>query len=111
MGVPARNTDMCVPSRRSALTRATIEAVRLRTGDRAILIGAAAIVVYEKAVRDDADLISHRVSAYRKHWLGRIVADAVILTTALHLSETIAPEFDIFHIAMKHLRRNVGREQ
>lgn len=100
-----------MPSRRSALTRATIEHVRLRTGDRAILIGAAAIVIYEKVVRDDADLISHRVSAYRKHWLGRIVADAVILTTALHLSETIAPEFDVFHIAMKHLRRNVGGEQ
>ena len=93
------------------MTRATIENVRLRTGDRAIIIGAAAIVIYEKAVRDDADLISHRVSAYRKHWLGRLVADAVILTTALHLSETIAPEFDIFHIAMKHLRRNVGGEQ
>lgn len=93
------------------MTRATIENVRLRTGDRAIIIGAAAIVIYEKAVRDDADLISHRVSAYRKHWLGRIVADAVILTTALHLSETIAPEFDVFHFAMKHLRRNVGGEQ
>ena len=85
--------------------------MRLRTGDRAIIIGAAAIVIYEKAVRDDADLISHRVSAYRKHWLGRIVADAVILTTALHLAEALEPEFDVFHHAMKHLRRNVGGEQ
>lgn len=85
--------------------------MRLRTGDRAIIIGAAAIVIYEKAVRDDADLISHRVSAYRKHWLGRIVADAVILTTALHLMETVREDIDPFHIAMKHLRRNVGGEQ
>lgn len=81
----------------------------MRTGDRAILIGAAAIVAYEYAVADDADLISHRVSAYRKHRLGRVVTDAVILATALHLAEWyVRPEHDIYHHAMRWLRRNTG---
>lgn len=84
---------------------------RLRTGDKAILLGVAAIASYEKWVRDDADLISYRVSAYRKTRLGRLIADAVILTTALHLMETVREDIDPFHIAMKHLRRNVGGEQ
>lgn len=83
----------------------------LRTGDRAIIIGALAICAYEKLVADDADLISSRVSAYRQHMIGRLVTDAVILATALHLAEALEPEFDVFHIAMKHLRRNVGGEQ
>lgn len=80
----------------------------MRTGDRAIILGAAAIVFYERKVRDDADLISHRVSAYRKHWLGRLIADTVILATALHLAEWVPSEYDIYHHAMKRLRRKTG---
>lgn len=80
----------------------------LRTGDRAIIVGAVAICVYEKVVRDDADLISHRVSAYRKHRAGRVITDAIILATALHLAEWyVRPEHDIYHHAMKRLRRKV----
>jgi len=75
--------------------------IRLRTGDKAIIIGALEIWAYEKFVSDDEDLISRRVAAYRTRPAGRLLTDAVILTTALHLSETIAPEFDVFHIAMK----------
>lgn len=82
--------------------------IRLRTGDKAIIIGALEIWAYEKFVRDDDDLISYRVAAYRKHWLGRLITDAVILATALHLSEQVAEEFDVFHIAMKYLRRKVA---
>lgn len=85
--------------------------VSLRTGDKAILVGAAAIAYYEYAVRDDADLISSRVSAYRTHRVGRLVTDAVILATALHLMESISSEFDVFHHAMKWVRRNVGTQQ
>lgn len=82
----------------------------LRTGDRAIIIGALAIAAYEKLVADDADLISSRVSAYRQHMLGRLVTDAVILATALHLMETVNSEFDVFHIGMKYLRRKVAEQ-
>jgi hypothetical protein len=86
--------------------------VKLRTGDRAILVGALAIAAYEKYVVDDDDLISYRVSAYRKHWLGRLIADAVILSTALHLAEAYpSPELDAFHHAMSWLRRNVGPQE
>ena len=78
----------------------------LRTGDRAIIVGALAICAYEKLVADDADLISSRVSAYRKHWLGRLVTDAVILATALHLAEMYTrPELDIYHYLMRGIRR------
>jgi hypothetical protein len=82
--------------------------VTLRTGDRAILIGAAAIIWYERAVADDADLISSRVSAYRQHLPGRLVTDAVILATALHLAEALSPEWDLYHVAMRWLRRQVA---
>ena len=93
---------MCVPSQLILLTGVTIGVViRLRTGDKAIIIGALEIWAYEKFVSDDEDLISRRVAAYRTRPAGRLLTDAVILTTALHLSETIAPEFDVFHIAMK----------
>jgi len=78
----------------------------LRTGDRAIIIGALAIAAYEKLVADDADLISSRVSAYRQHMLGRLVTDAVILATALHLAEMYTrPELDIYHYLMRGIRR------
>ena len=80
--------------------------MRLRTGDRAIIIGALAICAYEKLVADDADLISSRVSAYRQHMLGRLVTDAVILATALHLAEMYTrPELDIYHYLMRGIRR------
>lgn len=80
---------------------------RLRTGDRAILVGVLAIASYEKWVRDDADLISSRVSAYRTHRVGRLVTDAVILATALHLAEQLAPEWDPYHVAVRHFRKTV----
>ena len=80
----------------------------LRTGDRAIIIGALAIAAYEKLVADDADLISSRVSAYRQHIVGRLVTDAVILATALHLAEMLAPEWDLYHVAMTRLRRKIA---
>lgn len=81
----------------------------LRTGDRAIIVGALAIAAYEKLVADDADLISSRVSAYRQHMIGRLITDAVILATALHLAEWyVRPEHDIYHHAMRWLRRNTG---
>lgn len=72
------------------------------------MIGAAAIVWYERKVADDADLISSRVSAYRQHMLGRLVTDAVILATALHLAEMLAPEWDLYHVAMTRLRRKIA---
>lgn len=84
--------------------------IRLRTGDRAIICGAAAIVAYEYAVADDADLISSRVSAYRQHLPGRLVTDAVILATALHLAEALSPEWDLYHVAMRYLRRKVAEQ-
>lgn len=101
---------ICVPSQQIPLTRATIETVMLRTGDKAIIAGAACIIGYERFVRDDNDLISYRVSAYRKHWLGRLIADAVILTTALHLMESVREDLDPFHHAMKYLRRKVAEQ-
>lgn len=85
--------------------------VSLRTGDKAILLGAAAIVAYEYRVADDADLISSRVSAYRTHRVGRLVTDAVILATALHLCESVKPEFDVYHVAMCYLRGKVTDPQ
>ena len=84
--------------------------VMLRTGDRAIIIGALAIAAYEYAVADDADLISSRVSAYRQHTVGRLVTDAVILATALHLCEYVRDDLDVFHIGMKYLRRKVAEQ-
>lgn len=78
---------------------------RLRTGDRAIIIGCIAIAGYERLVRDDEDLISRRVSAYRRNRVGRLITDAVILATALHLAEAVREDVDIFHIAVGHFRR------
>lgn len=79
--------------------------VRLRTGDWAILVGAAAIAVYEKQVRDDEDLISRRVAAYRTTRHGRVLADFVILATALHLAEAVEPEWDVYCWLMRWVRR------
>lgn len=79
--------------------------LRLRTGDYAILVGAAAIAFYEKAVRDDDDLISRRVSAYRTTRHGRVISDAIILATALHLSEQIPEDLDVYCWLMRWVRR------
>lgn len=75
------------------------------------MVGALAIYVYEKCVADDADLISSRVSVYRSTRAGRLVTDAVILATALHLCESVPVEWDIYHWAMRYVRRNVGAQQ
>lgn len=83
--------------------------VTLRTGDRAIIAGVAAIAVYEKLVRDDADLISNRVACYRGTLAGRVLTDAVILATALHLMETLEPRWDVYHHAMRAFRKKVQR--
>ncbi len=85
--------------------------VQLRTGDRAIIAGVVAIAAYEKLVCDDADLISNRVACYRGNPVGRVITDAVILATALHLAEAVSPEFDIYHHAMKWVRRNVTSKE
>lgn len=83
----------------------------LRTGDRAIIAGVLAVGFYEKYVRDDADLISHRVSAYRSTPWGRLITDAIILATALHLAESYTrPEYDVYHHLMRWVRRKVAPE-
>lgn len=81
--------------------------VQLRTGDRAIIAGVVAIAAYEKLVCDDADLISNRVACYRAHPVGRIITDAVILATALHLAEAVNPEHDVYHWALRVFRKTV----
>ncbi len=80
--------------------------ITVRTGDVAILVGAAAIAVYEVRVSDDEDLISRRISAYRRHPVGRVVADTAILVTALHLAEALPEDLDLFHHLMRLFRRN-----
>lgn len=79
--------------------------LRLRTGDWAILVGATAIAAYEVVVRDDEDLISRRVAAYRSTRHGRILADAVILATALHLAEAVPDDLDVYCWLMRWVRR------
>lgn len=79
--------------------------LRLRTGDFAILVGAAAIAAYEVVVRDDEDLISRRVAAYRTTRHGRVLADAIILATALHLSQQVPDDLDIYCWLMRWVRK------
>ena len=81
--------------------------ITVRTGDIAILVGAAAIAVYEVKVTDDEDLISRRVAAYRRHPVGRVLADTVILVTAMHLAEVLPEDLDLFHHLMRLFRRSV----
>ena len=76
----------------------------MRTGDAAIIAGTAAIVAYEILVADDEDLISRRVAAYRRRRAGRLLTDAAVLVTALHLCEYVPQRFDVFHHAMRLLR-------
>lgn len=77
----------------------------MRTGDRAIIIGAVAIVAYERLVHDDADLISSRVAAYKQRapW----ITTAAVLITALHLLEALDERIDPYHQAVRYFRRNV----
>ncbi len=86
------------------MTCATIWGVKLQTGDVAILTGIAGIVVYERAVANEDDLISRRVSAYRRHRLARVAVDAVVLATALHLTEYVRPEYDVYTYLMRMVR-------
>lgn len=79
----------------------------MQTGDWAIVAGVTAVCLYEKLVRNDSDLISNRVSAYRKHRAGRVVADAVILATAIHLMEAVPEDLDLFHHLMRLFRKPV----
>lgn len=83
--------------------------IRLRTGDRAILIGALAIGIYEKVVADDADLISSRVEAYKAR--RPILTSAVVLITAGHLLGYIDSRVDPYHRAVVWFRRNVGDQE
>lgn len=80
--------------------------ITVRTGDVAILVGAAAIAVYEVRVADDEDLISRRISAYRRHPVGRVLADTVIIATAVHLCEYVTPEWDAYHWLMRLFRKD-----
>lgn len=85
--------------------------MRLRTGDRAIIIGAVAIAVYESKVRDEADLISRRFDAYRSTILGRLLCDTLILATALHLTRSVDDDWDIYTYAMRYIRPEVGQQK
>jgi len=73
----------------------------------AILVGAAAIAVYEVRVADDEDLISRRISAYRRHPVGRVLADTVIIATAVHLCEYAPSDVDPYHWLMRWFRKPV----
>lgn len=85
--------------------------VSLRTGDRVIIAGALGVAVYEKWVRDDDDLISNRVACYRTHPVGRLVTDAVLLATYLHLVEALPCEWDVYHQAMKIFRKTAEAKE
>lgn len=78
--------------------------VRLRTGDKAILVGVVAIAAYEKCVRDDADLISSRVADYRRRF--PVLTTAVVMVTAAHLIELLPPTVDPYHRAVRYFRRS-----
>jgi hypothetical protein len=80
--------------------------IRLRTGDRAIIVGAVAIAVYERVIADDADLISSRVAAYKRNH--PVLTMAIVWITAAHLTELLHPSVDPYHQAVKYFRRHVG---
>lgn len=75
----------------------------MRTGDWAILAGAAAVAAYERCVRDDADLISNRVAAYRR--AAPALTYAVVWITALHLTDNLPPNLDPYHWLVRYFRR------
>lgn len=79
--------------------------VAMRTGDRAIIIGAVAIIIYEKAVADDDDLISSRVAAYKQRH--PLLTMAVVWVTAAHLLDVLPGSVDPYHQAVKYFRRHV----
>jgi len=83
--------------------------IRLRTGDRAIIVGAVAIAVYERVIADDADLISSRVAAYKQHH--PVLTLAIVWITAAHLTELLHPSVDPYHQAVKYFRRHVGAQE
>lgn len=80
--------------------------MQLRTGDVAIIVGAAAIAVYEKRVTEDEDLVSCRVAAYKRHH--PILTHAVVWITAAHVLELLPGSVDPYHRAVRYFRRNVG---
>lgn len=90
--------------RRGALPEPVINR-GVRTGDWAVLALIGAIAAYERFVRDDADLISCRVAVYRRHPIGRIVTDTVIIATALHLCEALDERVDAYHWMIRYMRR------
>lgn len=67
----------------------------------ALLAGVAA---YERLVADDEDLISRRVAAYRRHPVGRVLVDTVIIATAVHLCEYAPSDVDPYHWLMRVIR-------
>ena len=76
--------------------------MQLSTGDKAILVGAAAIVVYEKRVQDHDDLISCRVAAYRRRF--PVLTTSVVMVTALHLLDFLPNSVDPYHHLVKYFR-------
>ena len=74
----------------------------MRTGDRAVVAGALAIVAYETLVADDEDLISRRVAGYRRRW--PTATTAVVFLTALHLVDWLPTVVDPYHQALKVFR-------
>lgn len=83
--------------------------MKVRTGDKAILVAVVAIGAYEKLVRDDADLISSRVAAYKAR--RPVLTTAVVLVTAGHLLEYLPAGVDPYHRAVRYFRKNVGTQE
>lgn len=79
--------------------------ISVRKGDVAILIGAAAIAVYEKRVEDDEDLISCRVASYKA--THPVLTYAVVALTALHVLDLLPVEVDPYHQLVRYFRNNV----
>jgi hypothetical protein len=80
----------------------SIVKIRLRTGDKAIIVGAAAIAAYEKIVNDDDDLISNRVHAYKKR--RPTLVTGLVIMTAAHLLSWLPVRYDPYHQLVKYFR-------
>ena len=76
--------------------------ITARKGDWAILAAAAAIAAYEKLVRDDEDLISCRVAAYKRR--APLATYSVVLITAAHLLELLPEGCDPYRWAVRYFR-------
>jgi uncharacterized membrane protein YgdD (TMEM256/DUF423 family) len=83
--------------------------VLVRKGDIAILIGAAAIALYEKTVADDEDLVSRRVAAYKV--THPVLTYGIVLVTAAHVLELIPSRLDPYHRLVRYFRGNVGPQE